>query len=168
MIFEEKQRFKQWWMILLMGGVSAMVYYGSVSQWITGVPFGDKPLSDMGLLFPVVLISIVNLGMFAGGLTTKIDEQGIVVRFTPFIWKEKKYDWSDLAEVKVREYRPLAEYGGWGVRGFGKNRALNVSGNFGLQLVMKDGSRMLIGSQRPQELEDFLKNLAAAKGILTV
>jgi hypothetical protein len=73
-----------------------------------------------------------------------------------------------LAEVKVREYRPLAEYGGWGVRGFGKNRALNVSGNFGLQLVMKDGAKMLIGTQKPQELEDFLKSLPVANEILKV
>lgn len=168
MEYQEKQRFNQWWLILLMGGVSAMVYYGSVSQWITGIPFGDKPLSDMGLLFPVALITVVNLGMFAGGLTTRIDENGIAVRFTPFIWKEKKYVWSDLAEVKVREYRPLAEYGGWGVRGFGKNRALNVSGSFGLQLVMKDGAKMLIGTQKPQELEEFLKSLPAANEILKV
>jgi len=168
MEYQEKQRFNQWWLMLLMGGVSILIYYGSISQWITGIPFGDKPLSDMGLLFPVVLITVVNLGMFAGGLTTRVDEKGIAVRFTPFIWKEKFYSWTDLAEVKVREYRPLAEYGGWGVRGFGKNRALNVSGNKGLQLVMKDGSKMLIGTQKPEELEDFLKSLPAANGALKV
>jgi hypothetical protein len=125
MEYQEKQRFNQWWMILLMGGVSAMVYYGSVSQWITGIPFGDKPLSDMGLLFPVVLITVVNLGLFTGGLTTRVDENG-------------------------------------------KNRALNVSGSFGLQLVMKDGAKMLIGTQKPQELEDFLKSLPVANEILKV
>jgi hypothetical protein len=155
-------------MILLMGGVSIMVYYGSVSQWVTGVPFGDKPLSDLGLLFPVILISVVNLGMFAGGLSTKIDGEGIKVKFTPFIWKEKMYRWDDLAEVKVREYRPLAEYGGWGVRGFGKNRALNVSGKTGLQLVLKDGSKMLIGTQQSKAMEEFLQSLPEARRFLMV
>jgi hypothetical protein len=47
----------------------------------------------------------------------------------------------------------LREYGGWGVRGFGSNRAYNMRGDQGVQLDLVDGSRVLIGTQRPGELE---------------
>ena len=49
-------------------------------------------------------------------------------------------------------YRPIREYGGWGIRGFGKRRALNMRGDRGVLLIRKDGSTMLIGSQKPREL----------------
>ena len=49
-------------------------------------------------------------------------------------------------------YSPLVEYGGWGIRGWGKNVALNARGNRGVRLMLMDGRRVLVGSQRAEEL----------------
>lgn len=58
-----------------------------------------------------------------------------------------------------RTYRPISEYGGWGIR-FGRSgRAFNMSGNRGVQLVLKSGRRVLIGSQRPEELAAAIHRL---------
>jgi hypothetical protein len=59
---------------------------------------------------------------------------------------------SDIARAEAVVYRPLRDYGGWGIRGFGRRRAWNVRGDRGVLLVRKDGSTFLIGSQRPREL----------------
>ncbi|MBK8703741.1 MAG: hypothetical protein IPN33_08970 [Saprospiraceae bacterium] len=66
-----------------------------------------------------------------------------------------------MAKVYVRQYKPIAEFGGWGLRYSmsGKGRALNVSGNMGLQLEFKDGKKLLIGTQKPKEIELVLTNL---------
>ncbi len=54
------------------------------------------------------------------------------------------------------QYRPISQYGGWGIRGFGKNRALNARGNRGVLLTKADGSTLMIGSQKPRELLEAL------------
>jgi hypothetical protein len=88
-------------------------------------------------------------------LVTRIAEDGIYVRFTPFHFKEKFYDWDSLSACYVRTYSPLLEYGGWGIKyGFGgQGLVYNVSGNVGLQLKFKVGEPLLIGTQKGEEIK---------------
>jgi hypothetical protein len=92
-------------------------------------------------------------------LNTEIYTDGIYVRFRPFHSKPRFYPWSEIAHCEVRKYKPLLEYGGWGIRkGFG-GTAFNVRGNMGLQLVIKGGKRVLIGTQKATELAGVLKSI---------
>jgi len=59
---------------------------------------------------------------------------------------------ADIAEARAETYSPIGEFGGWGIRGLGGNVALNARGNRGVRLTLRDGRRILIGSQRPEEL----------------
>jgi hypothetical protein len=64
---------------------------------------------------------------------------------------------ADVKACEVVEYRPLMDYGGWGVRRRSDgDRALTARGDRGVRLTLRDGSRLLIGSQRPEELADLL------------
>ena len=49
-------------------------------------------------------------------------------------------------------YSPLAEYGGWGIKWGRSGLALNARGDRGVRLTLTDGRRVLVGSQRPEEL----------------
>ena len=81
-----------------------------------------------------------------------VREDGLFVRFSPFHRREKALGPSHLLRWHAREYRALREYGGWGIRYGAAGKAYNVSGNRGVQLEYSDGQRLLIGSQRPEEL----------------
>jgi hypothetical protein len=50
----------------------------------------------------------------------------------------------------------LTEYGGWGIKGTKHDRAFNISGKQGIQLEFKDGNRLLIGTQKPQDVQKWL------------
>ena len=58
-----------------------------------------------------------------------------------------------IASVEVVQYHPIRDYGGWGLR-FGRDgeRIYNARGDRGVRLRLRDGSRLLIGSQRPDDL----------------
>ncbi|MDX2177725.1 MAG: hypothetical protein SF028_14785 [Candidatus Sumerlaeia bacterium] len=58
----------------------------------------------------------------------------------------------DIASAEVRTYRPLRDYGGRGYRRGLAGTAYNARGDRGVQLVLKSGERVLIGSQRSEEL----------------
>ena len=64
----------------------------------------------------------------------------------------------------ARVYSPVWEFGGWGIRNGPQGRALNLSGNEGVQLVLRSGRRLLIGSQRSAELATGIRRLSGCEG----
>ena len=85
------------------------------------------------------------------------------VRFFPVHIRYKRFGAEDLSGCYAREYKPIREYGGWGIRcSLKKGRAYNVSGNKGVQLVLKNGKQLLIGSQRADELEEAIRSIREA------
>ena len=160
--FKEKQRFNHWsmwWLWIILFGLDLLLFYGLYVQLVLGVPFGDKPASDAGLLFATFLLVGISLLFALFRLETIIKDDGIYVRFYPFHLEMKYFTWEELKEVYIRKYKPLQEYGGWGLRiGLGKQgTAYNVSGNKGLQLVFWGGKKLLIGTSKPHELEQVLE-----------
>lgn len=59
----------------------------------------------------------------------------------------------------------MGEYGGWGLRlgGFGKGQAYNISGDKRLQLEFTTGQRLLIGTNKPEELSTVLISIGQLK-----
>jgi hypothetical protein len=58
----------------------------------------------------------------------------------------------EILKAEAVVYRPVRDYGGWGVRGFGRRRALNARGDRGVLIIRRDGSTLMVGSLRPREL----------------
>ena len=88
-------------------------------------------------------------------LSTTIDEHGITIRFFPFVWK-KTWQWEQIGEVYVTEYS-IADYGGWGYRVSKKGKAYNTKGKHGLQLILKNGARIMVGTQNPNEIKQVVE-----------
>jgi hypothetical protein len=156
--FREEQRFNQWWLWLLVLVPTAMVWYGAIQQLIFGKAFGDNPTSDTGISIILVLFGVLlPLFMYSLKLVTEVRQDGLYVRFYPFHLSFKRYQYESINSYKVREYSPLKEYGGWGIRYGLKGMAYNVSGNLGVQLEFKGGKSLLIGSQKPEELVRYMQ-----------
>jgi len=86
-------------------------------------------------------------------MTTRVDHEGVHVVYGLVPIYRNSFPLSEIESAKAETYSPLREFGGWGIRGFGKNRALNMQGNRGVRLTLKNGDRMLIGSARAEDLE---------------
>ena len=158
-IFYEQQQKNQWWYWVLLGGLNLWTIYGCIRQVVFGIPFGNKPTNDVMLIIIMVSILLITLALLSVKLVTLINKDGIFVRFYPIQLKQKSFLWDEIEQVYVRKYNPVLEYGGWGYRLGFSNKAYNVSGNIGLQLVLKNGQKMLIGTNRPEELTEVLKRL---------
>ena len=149
--FHEKQRFNQWWIWLLISGLLLTSYYTCYQEVLNGQSVdGDVPSGNAVFMPPVIMTIILSLFLLLR-LETRIDHEGVHVRFFPIHRTWRTYPWTHIAHVDVREYRPLMEYGGWGLRGIGSNRALNVAGKIGIQLVFTSGDKLLIGTQKKEE-----------------
>jgi hypothetical protein len=165
LLYEETQRFRQWWIWLTLLAVNGLFVFAMLYQIIGGKPFGNNPMSDTGLVIAGLVSFAITLLFFSFQLHTQIRESGIYVRFYPFQLKYRHYPWDSLEKCYVRTYAPVREYGGWGLRlGFpGKGNALNVAGSQGLQLVMTGGKKLLIGTQKPEIVKGVLDSIGQYK-----
>ena len=148
-IFKEEQRFNQPWLIILIL-ISLLVPIGVVIKTYIEDP---NTLTTSELLSIIGFIILAFAVLFLFKLSTRIDEKGIHYQFFPFHWSYKTITWNAIDNAYVRTYNPLREYGGWGIRGTAlwntssKGKALNVSGNIGIQITLKTGKNLLIGTQ---------------------
>lgn len=159
--FHEEQKFNQWWIWLLIAVCSGIWIWSFVQQILMGKPFGQNPMSDLGVIltgfFPVIIILLFQFLK----LETVIDDQGIKCRFKPFQRKFKTFLPHDIVRWEVKKYHPIREYGGWGIRsGFFRNSsAYNVTGNVGLYMELKSKKSFLIGTQRPDAIKHAMEKL---------
>ncbi len=109
-----------------------------------------------GILVPLG----VGLVIWIVRLDTEVRRDGLYIRYVPFHRNFRRFKAEDLRESYACTYRPMLEYGGWGIRYGWKGKAYNVRGNQGVQLVLRDGRRVLIGSMKPAELEAALRSIA--------
>jgi hypothetical protein len=91
-------------------------------------------------------------------LETRIDNEGISLKFLPLGFSKKSFSWKEIDECYVRKYNPFVEYGGWGIRGSSRRKVYNVSGYLGIQIVTKDKKKFLIGTQKPDAARAVLKH----------
>lgn len=92
-------------------------------------------------------------------LTTEVRPEGLYIRFK-MLWPERTIPYSQIVKAEAKTYRPILDYGGWGVRGVAPVKAFNVSGNRGVLLSLPDGQSLMIGSQRPDQLAAALQSAA--------
>jgi hypothetical protein len=98
----------------------------------------------------VAFVFAILIAVVTAHQTTRVTPEAVEVRFG--VLYRTSIPIADLAQAEAVAYRPIREYGGWGIRGFGRRRALNMRGDRGVLLHRKDGSTILVGSQKPREL----------------
>ena len=109
------------------------------SPWVTAL-----------LLGVVVLLGAV----LTMRLSTTVTADALSIRYG-FLYRTR-IPLTEVAHAEAVEYAPIRDYGGWGIRGWRRRRALNARGNQGVLLTRTDGSTLLVGSQRPRELLEAL------------
>jgi hypothetical protein len=158
-VFVEEQRFNQWWLYLLLAIplISLVLpFMFNSDDYVNG---NKETLT--GIIISLVVMIFATLLILSIRLRTKIDEKGIYYQFYPINFNEKFKPWSDISNCYVRKYNPLIEYGGWGYRsGFvrGKGKALNIRGNLGIQLELKNGKKLLLGTQKEELVRRTLES----------
>ena len=164
-LFTERQKFKQWWLWLILLGVNGLLLFGVFKQVIFGQQFGEKPMSNTGLLLAAGFNLLLTILFISFRLETQVKKDAVYVKFFPFHLSFKQYTWDKISKSYVRQYNPISEYGGWGLRHglFGKGKAFNVSGDKGLQLEFTDNKKLLIGTNKPKELTETLTKIGQFK-----
>ncbi|HEY9170377.1 MAG TPA: hypothetical protein VIN72_12865 [Lutibacter sp.] len=153
-IFIEEQKFTQIWLFIVLAIVFTMVTIPITKDWdtISQGSFGEILSNTGGIL--VLLFVFVLFNFFK--LKTRIDEKGIYYQYLPFHFSYRFLPWDVISKCYVRNYNAIFEYGGWGLKfSFrkSKGKSFTVKGTIGLQLELLNGKKILIGTQKKEEIQ---------------
>ena len=160
-IYREEQRFG-WWLyglVSVMFAISWITFLGrhqiAPDGFINAHGRSLAVAVAVGMVLPVILV----VGVLRMTTIISPDEVRIWFGFYPTI--RRSISIGTIASVEVVKYRPIVHCGGWGIRiARDGERVFNARGNRGVRLKLADGTTILIGSQRPEELA------LAVKGVL--
>ncbi len=155
--FQETQKMRQKWVWVLMFVVVGIWIWGIIQQIFLDIPFGDKPASNIGLLLIGLIVLAPLVILIKIKLITEVRKDGLYYKMNLFMRNFRKIPPHDIEKYYIRTYKPIAEYGGWGIRTgwlHKSGRAFNMSGRTGLQLKLKNKKKILIGTRNA---EDFQK-----------
>jgi hypothetical protein len=86
-------------------------------------------------------------------LKTQINVTGIYVRYSPFQASFISYSFEDIQDLYIRKFNALNEYNGWGIKWGAMGKSYTVTtNNTGIQLILKSGERVLIGTQQAKQI----------------
>lgn len=154
-IFKEEQTYKGTWVmyLILMLEIPTLII---VSLLVLNTESGDKSafiaLGFVAGIMVLVMGLILNLK-----LETRIDERSIQFRYFPFI-KWRHIPKEQIVTAEVITFSPLTDHGGWGIKGNKTTKAYTVIGDTGLSLDINQKKQIVLGTQKPKELGEFIKN----------
>ena len=156
-VFNEEQKITKGSMHMLLTIGAIIPTFIIIKEWINAT---DKSISaNLSSFIAILIIILVHIFIYSAKLKTRIDEFGIHYQFFPFHFSYKKIAWTAIENRYIRSYSPISEYCGWGLRyTFSKKKgnALNVSGNIGIQIELKNGKKLLIGTNKKEEAKRVL------------
>lgn len=110
--------------------------------------------------FSFLILALVFFFFIRTRLKTKITGNGIEVAFPPIMNKWKKYSPEEIAKFEIRKYKAFLEFGGHGLKQRrGKGLSYTTSGDVGMQLYLKNGKKILIGTQQKQGIEYAMEKM---------
>ncbi|MFC4987335.1 hypothetical protein [Saliphagus infecundisoli] len=133
-VYREVQQFRQRWLWALLSGTALLM-----------LVFG--PVSWPGL----VIVGVVAAFVYSLRLETEVRADGIYLKMWPLHRSFRRIAWSEIDQYEARTYRPLREFGGWGIRWASGKRAYNVSGTRGVWIQRTNASDVLVGSQHADD-----------------
>lgn len=160
-VYREEQNF-DWRVYAFIALAEGLLWFALFCSYLSGVNpagVGERDASAqlaIGFLVGLVLPMMLIVGLLR--MTTEVSPTDLRVWFGWIPTYRRIVPISSIQKIEVVTYRPLADYGGWGIR-LGRDgvRVLNARGNQGVRIDLVDGTKLLIGSQLPEDLARALE-----------
>ncbi len=122
------------------------------------------------MVWPLLLVGLVLIAIPAlfGRLVIDVDTENLTIRWGYLGWLQKVIPIPAIEKTEVVTYRPIRQFGGWGIR-CGRfqgawttcytlrgNRGLLLSLSTEMKFLFVATRRLLLGSQEPERLQQAL------------
>lgn len=158
------REFSAWpgWVELVVWGSLGATSLPFVFGWGTDSGIGARVISIAAILGIGVAIRFI-----FGGLTALVQETRLLIYMGSIPLVKRSIPFADIVSIESVRYRPIAEFGGWGIRGLGKKKAWTARGNQAVVLTLPNDRLLYVGSDSPEKLEEHIRRAMTASSLLS-
>ena len=162
--FHEEQRIRQL-------GLRLAVLAAALPPWMLLFGIVFEPVRTNVRALSAILFTWFSVGVVlpafvtALKLTTEVRRDGVYFCFSPIHVRFRRIGLDEIVRFEALRYRPILQYGGWGIRIRHRRRAYSVSGDRGVRITLTDGRTVLFGSQRAETFAEAIARACVACGL---
>lgn len=156
-LFHEEQRFQVLRLRVMLALPPIALLALAVWQVGLGHPWGQHPMSNGGLIGLTIFLWLVYFRLITVRLVTDVRPPWVSIGLRG-LWPARRIALSNIAGAKVVTFQPMRDFGGYGIRSSRQGKAYLAAGTRGVRLELKNCSAIIIGSARPEELSQALRN----------
>lgn len=159
------------WIMALIWGACLAGVIGTVTPMMRMVEItgrsgeglsGSTVLALAGI--GVGLLLVVSLTVAFIRLDVEVRANHIFIAFGPVHLIRKRIHFSEIESVRGLTYRPLVEFGGWGIKWRPGRTAWTIRGCQAVAVTLRNGKQVYVGSEHPQRLAGAIHTAMRVEG----
>ena len=158
-LFKETQKY----IVLMVAAILSTIFFGvfCIVQIGLGKSIGDHPAPDaLLIIFFAGSVASIFLAWYQK-LVLIITEDEIQISFG-ILTSSRVIKISDVENIFTRKYNAMKEFWGWGVRFMNNTTCFTVSGSDAIEIELKSGEKLLVGTQKMAEAKGVISKLRVA------
>ena len=136
---------------LISVGLPLVMFVAAAITWFS------TPWASIVLLLVGIMLFIPH-----GGQRTMVTRQQVIIRWGILGIRVLRLNTADITAVELREFAPLKDFGGYGIRINREMTAYYLRGNRGVKITQTRGRPVLIGSDRPEALYTVINAIVSS------
>ena len=128
-------------------------------QVMLGHAWGKHPMSNGDVIGWTVFLWLIYLRLITVRLVTEVRKGELIVRMRG-LWRLRRVPLDHIQSVETITHDIARDYGGYGIRSTREGKAYVAGGGRGVRLTLSEAEKLVVGSQRPDELAAALSGSA--------
>ena len=155
-VFREVQRFPLRRVALALASPPCFVLGLLIWQVLLGHPWGKHPMSNGDVIGWTVFLWLIYFRLITVRLVTEVRPGELLIRMRG-LWRLRRVPLDRILSVETITHDIARDYGGYGFRSIRDGKAYVASGSRGVRVTLTGGEKVVVGSQRPDELAQALR-----------
>lgn len=160
-LFHEAQSLRPRHTRLVLAVPPAALVFIAVRQLAFHQPWTHPTMTNGDVIFLTVLLVAVYIRLITVRLVTDVRTSDLCVGLKG-LWRMRRIPLSEVGAVAPVRFDATKDFGGYGIRSGARGTGYIASGDRGVEFELTDHQKILVGSQRPEELADKILQAKAA------
>jgi hypothetical protein len=125
-------------------------------QVLLGHRWGKQPMSNANVIGWTVFLWLLYFRLITVRLVTDVRDGELVIAMRG-LWRSRHVPLDNIQSVETITHDIARDYGGYGIRSTREGKAYVASGTRGVRVTLASGEKLVVGSERPDELAAALR-----------
>jgi len=127
-----------------------------VWQVVLGHTWGKHPMSNGDVIGWTVFLWLIYFRLITVRLVTEVRQGELIVAMRG-LWRLRRVPLDRILSVETITHEIARDYGGYGFRSTRDGKAYVAKGGRGVRVTLAGGEKLVVGSDRPDELAQVLR-----------